>query len=523
MDSYSQETLEPRNPETLEHLCADDLFFGTNPPVATAHTDTLIAKSDAYWQPVWFDAVNDAIFVTNMILQIQHWNRAAEEIYGWPHTEVIGRSIMDIIPVIYYTDGTTFTTQMRTIMTTGVWRGEVIQSTRDGREIVIDSSLRILTNAEGLIVGTIAINRDITARKQAEAALRENKARLHLLAEYAHDMIFRYRLAPTITLEYISPIVEELTGYPREVFYNDPELSVRLLSPEGQPITQTAFNSSSAIPVQPVILHWRHRNGKPRCAELYSWQICDDAGQPLTLEGIVRDITKHQQAETELRASAEQLQHLSRRLLEAHERERRHIARELHDEVGQVLTGLKLTLALAATAAPAPLAATLDSAQMTINDLMGQVRALSLDLRPALLDDKGLVPALTWYLERYTSRTGVQIDLCHEHVSCRFPAEVETVAYRVIQEALTNVARYAGVHTATVRLLANDTHLLLRVDDAGRGFDLSAVTAAQTTGGLSGMHERVQLIGGILTIDSALGNGTRIIAELPLSGEEPIL
>ena len=504
MNFFSPETMELDYSETMEKLYTDDQVFGSQLSAATAHA---------------FDAVNDAIFVVDMTMQIQHWNRAAEQIYGWSHIEVIGRSILDIIPVLRYLNGSDATTQMHAVTTTGTWRGEVVQHTRDGREIFIDSSMRTFTNDDGLVIGVIVINRDITARKQAEASLRENETRLHLLAEYAHDMIFRYRLAPTITLEYISPIIEQLTGYPREVFYNDPELTVRLLTPFDACIVHSIF-SPSEVPVRPVILHWHHKDGTPRCAELYSWQVTDETGNPLTLEGIVRDITERTQAEAELRASAEQLKHLSRRLLEAHERERRHIACELHDEVGQVLTGLKLTLAVAAASAPASLVLILDSAQTTINDLMGRVRALSLDLRPALLDDKGLLPALTWYLERYTSRTGVQIDLRHEGVSCRFPSEVETVAYRIIQESLTNVARHAGVHKATVRLLANTTHLMLRVDDQGRGFDSLAAMAAQTTGGLSGMYERVQLIGGVLTIESVLGNGTRIIAELPLPSVE---
>jgi signal transduction histidine kinase len=115
----------------------------------------------------------------------------------------------------------------------------------------------------------------------------------------------------------------------------------------------------------------------------------------------------------------------------------------------------------------------------------------------------------------------VQIDLRHKHINRRFPTEIETVAYRIIQEALTNVARHAGVHTATVRLLASATHLMLRVDDAGHGFDPSSALAAQTTGGLSGMNERVQLIGGVLSIESAPGRGTRIIAELPLHALAP--
>jgi len=506
MNYFSSEAMEPESMQTLEQLYADNKSFSSQLSAATAHA---------------FDAVNDAVFVISRAMQIQHWNRAAEQIYGWLRFEVIGRPVLDIIPVVRYIGGVSAMPNMDIIMTTGTWRGEVVQRTRDGREIFIDCTIRTFTNDDGRVAGIILVNRDITARKQAEATLHENKTRLHLLAEYAHDMIFRYRFTPDITLEYISPIVEQLTGYPREVFYNDPELSVRLLTPEDKPMAKDAFFSPSVdISTRPLILHWNHRDGTPRCAELYSWKVNDEEGNPLTLEGIVRDITERTQAEAELRASAQQLQHLSRRLLEAHERERRNIACELHDEVGQVLTGLKLTLAVAAAGAPASLAATLDSAQTTINDLTGRVRALSLDLRPALLDDKGLIPALTWYLERYTSRTGVQIELCHEGVSCRFPPEIETVAYRIIQESLTNVARYAGIHEATVRLLATETHLMLCVDDSGRGFDVSASVGAQTTSGLSGMYERVQLIGGTLTIESVQGSGTRVIAELPLPSEE---
>ncbi|MEI7646227.1 MAG: response regulator [Chloroflexales bacterium] len=228
------------------------------------------------------------------------------------------------------------------------------------------------------------------------------------------------------------------------------------------------------------------------------------------------DITERKQAEEELRASTAQIQAISRRLVEAHERERRAIARELHDEVGQVLTGMKLTLETTMGDVPPTLRPTLESVWESITELMNRVRALSLDLRPALLDDMGLIPALTWYLDRYTPRTGVQVALRHEGVNGRFPAEVEIVVYRIIQEALTNIARYAGVAVSSVRLRADSTHLMLRVDDAGRGFDVEAVLAARTTGGLGGMYERVQLICGVLTIESAPGQGTQIIAEIPL-------
>ncbi|WP_129629729.1 sensor histidine kinase [Candidatus Oscillochloris fontis] len=241
--------------------------------------------------------------------------------------------------------------------------------------------------------------------------------------------------------------------------------------------------------------------------------------------GTSQDITERKQEEAALRASADQLQNLSRRLVEAHERERRHIARELHDEIGQVLTGLKLSLGASAAAAPPAMLSVLNEAKAALNELMARVRDLSLDLRPALLDDLGLLPALGWYLDRYTPRTGVQVELRHQGVSRRFSSEVETVAYRTIQEALTNVARHANTHHATVRLLADDQRLMLRIDDAGCGFDSEVAIKTlrnQTTGGLSGMQERMQLIGGLLTIESAQGVGTRIIAELPLWSEESL-
>lgn len=244
--------------------------------------------------------------------------------------------------------------------------------------------------------------------------------------------------------------------------------------------------------------------------------IRDDQGQILGICVAWRDVSTRYQAAAELRASTEQLQTLSRRLVEAHERERRHIARELHDEVGQVLTGLKLSLAAAALNAPPKVAAPLTEAQASLTELMGRVRNLSLDLRPALLDDMGLLPALGWLFDRFIPRTGVQIDLRHHGINRRFSAEVETVAYRIIQEALTNVARHAGVQAASVRLIANDQRLMLRVDDMGCGFDREVVRACHLTGGLSGMEERAQLIGGTVTIEAAPGFGTHIIAELPL-------
>jgi signal transduction histidine kinase len=146
----------------------------------------------------------------------------------------------------------------------------------------------------------------------------------------------------------------------------------------------------------------------------------------------------------------------------------------------------------------------------------GQVRELSLELRPAMLDDLGLLLALLWQFERYSARTYVQVSFRQTGLERRFPAEVETAAYRIVQEALTNVARHAGGSKAMVRFWANQEILHLRIQDQGVEFDVKATLAAPTTGGLSGMYERVVLLGGQLTIESAPSADTCLTAELPL-------
>jgi signal transduction histidine kinase len=242
-----------------------------------------------------------------------------------------------------------------------------------------------------------------------------------------------------------------------------------------------------------------------------------------TNAALQRQITERKQAEAErvhlfeqVRASRAQLQVLSRRLLQAQEADRRAIARELHDEIGQTLTSISLMLT---SIQPLPTASTqtrLAQAQTLVRNLMDQVRNLALNLRPAVLDDFGLVPALVWLFERYTTQTSIVVRFEHRGLEeQRFAPDVETAAYRIVQEALTNVARHAGVGEATVRLWTDADTLMLVIADAGRGFDPQIARTHPSTG-LAGMHERAVLLGGEVTIESALGSGARVIASLPL-------
>jgi signal transduction histidine kinase len=215
-----------------------------------------------------------------------------------------------------------------------------------------------------------------------------------------------------------------------------------------------------------------------------------------------------------------ELQVLSRQLVAIQETERRQIALELHDDIGQYLTGLKLLLEGYDRLAEPLRAQRLQQASKLVNELIGRVRNLSLDLRPAMLDDFGLVPALLWLFQRYENQTRVQVLFQNRLPEGeRYDTEVETAAFRTIQEALTNIARHAQTGEAEVTLWRANQTLGIKIEDHGVGFALEAVLDEQHTNGLIGMRERVGLLGGTLNIDTALQQGTSLTIEFPLTAK----
>ncbi|HTJ74786.1 MAG TPA: GAF domain-containing sensor histidine kinase [Acidimicrobiales bacterium] len=236
---------------------------------------------------------------------------------------------------------------------------------------------------------------------------------------------------------------------------------------------------------------------------------------------VLADAIGHAKVEDELRAARdrerrlrERLERHSRMVVEAQERERRRIARELHDEIGQILTGLKLTLEGHDRLSPEAAANRLARARELAVELLRRVHDLSLDLRPAVLDDLGLQAALIWLTERYGQQTGVHVELRCSGLERRLPSEVETAGYRIVQEALTNVARHAGVDRVAVNCALDDGCLRVEVVDHGRGFEVGAVPVGRSSG-LAGMEERARSAAGRTWVDSTVGVGTTVVAELP--------
>lgn len=231
------------------------------------------------------------------------------------------------------------------------------------------------------------------------------------------------------------------------------------------------------------------------------------------------------QRELEMR-NADDLQRLSAKLITAQEEERRGIARELHDELGQVLSTIKVEIAVArrrldSTGTSGQL---LENVESIADTALTSVRDLSHLLHPSLLDDLGLPAAVDWYLRGFGTRYGIRVELLVDRMDARLQPETEVTAYRIIQEALTNVARHSGASTCRVYLQRLATTVLVTIEDNGRGFDTAAVAKADVRHGLGllGIRERASLLRGTLRLESAPGSGTRLTVELPASARAPL-
>jgi len=220
----------------------------------------------------------------------------------------------------------------------------------------------------------------------------------------------------------------------------------------------------------------------------------------------------------QVRKGRERQRKLAKGLVDVQETERRRMAMELHDQLGQALTGLQFMLETSKNKVSDAQKTQLEHIQKYVSDIIMQVREMSLNLRPSMLDDLGLLPTLRWHFERYTNQTGINVDFQSDEFPFRLSTEIETTIYRIIQEALTNVARYAQVKKVFVGLAFQDNTIWVEVLDQGRGFDASVILDKPTTG-LGGMRERADLAGGYLAVNSYINQGTQILATLPLTNK----
>ena len=242
----------------------------------------------------------------------------------------------------------------------------------------------------------------------------------------------------------------------------------------------------------------------------------DETGRPLRMQGTVQDITE-QKREEELQRSLEQLRALAGRLQSIREEERKKVAREIHDQLGQALTAIKIDLSLmvhelpAGEDQPAKRAA---SILQLVDESIRTVRRIATDLRPGILDDLGLVAAIEWAGKDFQARTGTRCRLDLPQDDIAVDPKQATAIFRIFQETLTNVARHADASQVDVRIAREDGHLTLEVHDNGKGISEDELSSRESLG-ILGMRERAVLLGGELTISGPPGNGTTVRVRIP--------
>jgi PAS domain S-box-containing protein len=437
---------------------------------------------------------------------IAYVNRTIRSVFGYSEDECLGKTTEFLYPS--REDYMNF--------------GKLLEDTMLGREEALHTELSLrrksgeLFPAEitttflrenGEINGVISILRDVTRRRRAEDSLRLSEARLTEAQRISHLGNWEWDI---ITNELLwSDEIYRIFGLAPKQFGATYESFLNSVHPDDREFVQQSVNEA-LYEGRPYDI--THRVLLPdstvRIVHEMGEVTFDNNGKPLKMVGTVHDITEIKRAEEELRT-------LSRRLVEIQEEERRTIAHELHDEIGQSLTVLKLLLDRTKRIQPDNIESTLAEAESVVNGLMGQVRALSLDLRPGMLDDLGLLPTLLWYFDNYTAKTQIKVNFKHSGLQIRFPPDVRVAAYRIVQEALTNVVRHANVLEVDVAVWLDQNVLWISIQDKGNGFDTTAISPG-TSGGLFGMHERARALGGELTIDSTPGMGTTIVARVPL-------
>ena len=437
-------------------------------------------------------------------------NRAAQELWGYELSEFVGKNIRDILAPAVRDQ---FGMYMQRILKEGATSGPMLIETRSGEHRLLEyyNSLRTEGVAAPIVRG---IARDITEARRAEQALRESEERYRELFDNSKDAFYVHDINGVYTS--VNRAAEKLSGYSREEIVG--KHFSQFMTPEYARQVQRQLQKKLEAAVETTYeIEIITKKGRQVPVEISS-RLIFEQGVAVGVQGCVRDISEKKKVQ-------EAARNYSRRLIEAQEAERRRISRELHDQVGQILTAVKMNLhALQHKCAQPEILLSINDNLKVIDEAVDQIRDLSIDLRPLLLDDLGLVVALRWYLERQTRNLGIPAKFVSGSLDedDRFSSELETACFRIVQEGVTNIVRHARATRISVRLERVVSDLVLLITDDGAGFDARLLRSGNgsATLGLRGMEERAQAIGGSITIDSAPALGTEICARFPIKGEK---
>jgi two-component system sensor histidine kinase UhpB len=362
---------------------------------------------------------------------------------------------------------------------------------------------------------------DRRERRQAVQALRESEQNYRLLVKSIPAVVFKGYLDWSV--DFLDDKVEELTGYRKEDFNSRRLEWSKVVLPEDYLQVKQAFIEGLRT-TKSYVREYRIRkkDGEPLWIQDRGQIVCDQFGQVDYISGVFFDITERKRAEEALLESEQRLRFLTSQLLTAQERERKRISMELHDELGQGLTVLKLqmrNIEKVLGQSREDLKQDCQHLLRYLDEVIDNVRRLSRDLSPAILEDLGLMSALKYLINEFDKHYEVSFSLEPENLNDLFPQEAQIIIYRIFQESLTNIYKHAQATRVALSIREQNGSISLMVEDNGTGFNIAAVLAGDIDSrglGLAALDERARMLGGALHIWSQEGVGTKITCNIPV-------
>jgi len=474
------------------------------------------------------DSSDDAIVSKNLSGIINSWNRGAERIFGWSAQEAIGQPITMIIPAELHQEEAEIMRKLRA--GERIRHFETVRITKAGRRVGVSLTISPIYNSRGWIVGASKIARDITEQKQIEAESKRFEKQLR--AAFSQTYSFLVFLAPDGTILDANRAAIEGCGFTR-----DEVIGKKFWEPWSGNLPEEVRKSREGVQraaageVVREECHYSMGDKSIRYADRTISPVKDADGgiTMLVVSGIdmseqkaLRDELEQRVLERtdELEQSNTSLRQLSGRLLQAQDEERRRIARELHDSIGQLLAALSMNIATVSLdkqkLSPAARASVEENEALVLR-VSDEIRTLSYLLHPPLLDEIGLESALRDYVDGFRERSKISVHLEMATDFGRLSNEAEIALFRVVQECLTNIHRHSESPTASIRISRQNGRVSLEVRDDGKGIPadkLRQVNSAGTPGvGFRGMRERLRQLGGSLEVRSG-DHGTVVAATL---------